>query len=84
MCLILRHCITRVCLLTRHTKNIWHERADYNGNQFNFETGTLIGHPEVDKNTFKITNRNSEVVWSTPIDQSGWQNFAVTLDFDNK
>ncbi|KAI0146535.1 hypothetical protein BJ166DRAFT_66721 [Pestalotiopsis sp. NC0098] len=73
----------RTLNLTHEYLNIWHERADYNGNQFNFETGTLIDHPEVDKNTFKITNRNSEVVWSTPIDQSGWQNFAVTLDFDN-
>ncbi|KAK9782104.1 hypothetical protein AB5N19_00431 [Seiridium cardinale] len=69
--------------LTHEYLNVWHERSDFDGNQFNFETGTLIDQPDVDKNTFKITNRQSEVVWTTPIDSSAWQNFAVTLDFDN-
>lgn len=44
----------------------------------------MIDQPDLDKNTFKITNKANEVVWSTPIDNSCWQNFAVTLDFDNK
>ncbi|KAH6660642.1 hypothetical protein BKA67DRAFT_653809 [Truncatella angustata] len=73
---------TRTLNLTHEYLNVWHERSDYNGNHFNFETGTLIDQPSYDKNTFKITNRQSQVVWSTPIDNSAWQNFAVTLDFD--
>ncbi|KAI0125848.1 hypothetical protein BJ170DRAFT_450673 [Xylariales sp. AK1849] len=71
----------RTLNLTHEYLNVWHETSDYSANQFNFEMGTLIGKSDA-ADTFKITNRNNEVVWSTPIDASAWQNFAVTLDFD--
>jgi hypothetical protein len=67
--------------LTHEYLNVWHESADYSANQFNFQTGTLIGKGG-DKNTFKVLNRQNTEVWSTPIDETAWQNFAVTLDFD--
>lgn len=63
---------------------MWHESSDYSANQFNFEAGTIIGKSGGDKNSFKILNRQNAVVWSTPIEQSAWQNFAVTLDFNKK
>lgn len=55
----------------------------FDANQFNFETGTIIGRPG-NENTFKILDRQNTEVWSVPIDESEWQNFAVTLDFDKK
>ncbi|KAI1426600.1 hypothetical protein F5Y12DRAFT_794140 [Xylaria sp. FL1777] len=66
--------------LTHEYLNVWHETSDYSANQFNFQAGTLIGKSG-DKNTFKVLNRQNTVVWSTPIDQTAWQNFAITLDF---
>lgn len=67
--------------LTHEYLNVWHETSTYDGNQFNFETGTIIGRPG-NENTFKILDRQNTEVWSTPIDESEWQNFAVTLDFE--
>ncbi|KAI1814385.1 hypothetical protein GGS20DRAFT_548856 [Poronia punctata] len=69
--------------LTHEYLNVWHETADYSGNQFNFQTGTIIGSSGGDENTFKFINRQNQEVWSTPVDDSAWQNFAITLDFDN-
>ncbi|KAI8631973.1 hypothetical protein F5Y19DRAFT_381459 [Xylariaceae sp. FL1651] len=67
--------------LTHEYLNVWHETSDYSANQFNFEAGTIIGKSG-DKNTFKVLNRQNTQVWSTPIDYTAWQNFAVTLDFN--
>ncbi|KAI8946394.1 hypothetical protein F4801DRAFT_64015 [Xylaria longipes] len=67
--------------LTHEYLNVWHEASDYSANQFNFQTGTLIGKGG-DKNTFKVLNRQNTEVWSTPIDETAWQNFAITLDFN--
>ncbi|KAI1266883.1 hypothetical protein F5Y18DRAFT_380821 [Xylariaceae sp. FL1019] len=67
--------------LTHEYLNVWHETSDYSANQFNFEAGTIIGKSG-DKNTFKVLDRNNNQVWSTPIDDTAWQNFAITLDFD--
>ncbi|KAI1749451.1 hypothetical protein F4782DRAFT_303784 [Xylaria castorea] len=66
--------------LTHEYLNVWHESSDYSANQFNFQTGTLIGRGG-NKNTFKVLNRQNTEVWSTPIDETAWQNFAITLDF---
>ncbi|KAI1198728.1 hypothetical protein F5X97DRAFT_298681 [Nemania serpens] len=66
--------------LTHEYLNVWHETADYSANQFNFQTGTIIGRSG-NKNTFKVLNRQNTEVWSTPIDETAWQNFAITLDF---
>ncbi|KAI1177497.1 hypothetical protein F4777DRAFT_207867 [Nemania sp. FL0916] len=67
--------------LTHEYLNVWHESADYSANQFNFEAGTIIGRSG-DPDTFKVLNRQNTEVWSTPIDYTAWQNFAITLDFD--
>ncbi|KAK7951205.1 uncharacterized protein PG986_006933 [Apiospora aurea] len=66
--------------LTHEYQNMWHETADYSANQFDFKMGTLLDRSS-DKNAMKITNRKGEVVWSTPIEATAWQNFAVTLDY---
>ncbi|KAI0964881.1 hypothetical protein F4678DRAFT_365969 [Xylaria arbuscula] len=67
--------------LTHEYLNVWHESSDYSANQFNFEAGTIIGSSGGDENTFKVLNRQNTKVWSTPIDDTAWQNFAITLDF---
>ncbi|KAI1801870.1 hypothetical protein F4811DRAFT_563695 [Daldinia bambusicola] len=71
----------RTLNLTHEYLNVWHESADYSANQFNFQTGTIIGKSGSDKNNFKILNRQNTQVWSTPVDATAWQNFAITLDF---
>ncbi|KAI0600016.1 hypothetical protein F4775DRAFT_86016 [Biscogniauxia sp. FL1348] len=68
--------------LTHEYLNVWHEAADFSGNQFNFEMGTLIGTSGADKNNFKILNRQNAEVFSVPVDDAAWQNFAITLDFE--
>ncbi|RWA03725.1 hypothetical protein EKO27_g11385 [Xylaria grammica] len=71
----------RTLNLTHEYLNVWHETSDYSANQFNFQTGTIIGKSGGDKSTFKVLNRQNTEVWSTPIDETAWQNFAITLDF---
>ncbi|KAI1487164.1 hypothetical protein F5X96DRAFT_672931 [Biscogniauxia mediterranea] len=68
--------------LTHEYLNVWHEAADFSANQFNFEMGTIIGTSGADKNNFKILNRQNTEVFSVPVDDAAWQNFAITLDFD--
>lgn len=63
---------------------MWHETADYSANQFNFETGTVIGQESLPADTFKLLDRSNQQIWSTPVLQGTWQNFAITLDFDQK
>ncbi|KAK3488959.1 uncharacterized protein B0T23DRAFT_406242 [Neurospora hispaniola] len=71
--------------LTHEYLNVWHETSDWSANQFNFQTGTIIGQEgSLAKNTFKILSRENKLIWSTPIEQKEWQNFAITLDFDKK
>lgn len=63
----------------------WHEAGDYSANQFNFNTGTLIGRESLaEPNTYKLLNRDEELLWETPIIEGEWQNFGITLDFDEK
>ena len=62
-------------------QNVWHEAADYSSNQFNFQTGQIIGQSGA-RDTWKVLNRQNRQVWSTPIDKTAWQNFAITLDFN--
>ncbi|KAI6085482.1 hypothetical protein F4821DRAFT_150327 [Hypoxylon rubiginosum] len=71
----------RTLNLTHEYLNVWHESADYSANQFNFETGTIIGKSGSDKNKFQVLNRQNTQIWSTPVDPTAWQNFAITLDF---
>ncbi|KAI2472384.1 hypothetical protein F4781DRAFT_383462 [Annulohypoxylon bovei var. microspora] len=71
----------RTLNLTHEYLNVWHEASDFSANQFNFQTGTIIGSSGGDENTFKILNRENTQVWETPTDPIAWQNFAITLDF---
>ncbi|KAI1086388.1 hypothetical protein F5B19DRAFT_498397 [Rostrohypoxylon terebratum] len=72
----------RTLNLTHEYLNVWHEASDYSANQFNFQTGTIIGKSGGNPNTFKVLNRQNTQVWETPTDPTAWQNFAITLDFD--
>lgn len=63
---------------------VWHEAADYSSNQFNFEAGAILGQSSLARDTYKVLNRRNQQVWSTPIDRTAWQNFAITLDFNRK
>jgi hypothetical protein len=63
---------------------VWHEAADYSANQFNFEAGAILGQSSLAKDTYKVLNRQNKQIWSTPIDKTAWQNFAITLNFDKK
>lgn len=53
-------------------------------NQFNFQTGTIIGQESLGADTYKVLDRNNKQIWSTPILEDTWQNVAVTLDFTAK
>jgi hypothetical protein len=61
---------------------VWREAADYSSNQFNFETGAILGQASLPKDTYKVLDRQNKEIWSTPILEDSWQNFAVTLDHD--
>ena len=64
-------------------QNVWHEAADYSSNQFNFQTGQIIGKGG-QTDTWKLLDRKNKLLWSTPIDKKAWQNFAITLDYNKK
>lgn len=70
--------------LTHEYLNVWHEAADYSADQIQFQTGSLIGKSDADKNSFKILDRSGNFLYSVPIDKKNWQNFAVKLDYNNK
>lgn len=74
----------RALNLSHEYLNVFHESADYSGDQFMFQTGQMIAYPDTPADTFKIFDRNASLLWSTPIDFSEWQNFAITLDIDSK
>ncbi|CAK7227892.1 hypothetical protein SCUCBS95973_006695 [Sporothrix curviconia] len=67
--------------LSHEYLNVWHESSDYSADQIMFQTGTMIDQSSLPKNTFKIFSRQNKLLWSTPMDTSDWQNFALTLDF---
>jgi hypothetical protein len=65
--------------------NVWHERNDFAGSQFNFQTGTLIGREKKgDASDWKMLDKNDKVVWQMKREKDSWQNFAVTLDYVKK
>ncbi|TDZ29545.1 hypothetical protein C8035_v005011 [Colletotrichum spinosum] len=75
--------VERPLNLTHEYLNVWHETAAYDANQFNFQTGTIIGQEGLPEKTWKLLDRNNQLMWSTPlVDDGSWQNFALTLDFD--
>jgi hypothetical protein len=77
--------------LSHEYMNVWHERSDYNGNQFTFtggvvlpvDGGTGIDTPE-ERNTWKIQDSKNEFLYQTLIQNETWQNFAVQLDYMKK
>ncbi|KAE8443443.1 hypothetical protein EG329_001840 [Mollisiaceae sp. DMI_Dod_QoI] len=79
--------------LTHEYMNVWHEANDYQSNQFSINAGIMLvqDKPKVgnvsttglDKNLWKILNRNNDVVWTMEIEWDDWQNFAITLDYGN-
>lgn len=74
----------RALNLSHEYLNVFHESADYSGDQFMFQTGQMLAYPDMPADTFKVFDRNATLLWSTPIDFSEWQNFAITLDIDSK
>ena len=65
-------------------QNVWHEAADYSSNQFNFQAGAILGQSSLAADTWKLLDRRNKQLWSTPIDKTAWQNFAITLDYAKK
>lgn len=74
----------RALNLSHEYLNVWHEAADYSADQIMFQTGKMIDQPDLEANAWKIFDRDSSLLWSTPIDETEWQNFAITLDIDAK
>ena len=79
-----REPVRRPLNLTHEYLNVWHETADYSNNQIQFQTGSLIGKSDADKNSFKILDRSGTELWKVAIDKTQWQNFAIKLDYNNK
>lgn len=74
----------RALNLSHEYLNVWHEAADYSADQIMFQTGKMIDIPDLAEDSFKIFDRSFNLLWSTPIDSSEWQNFAITMDIDSK
>lgn len=74
----------RAMNLSHEYLNVWHESADYSGDQIMFQTGLMIDQPDLARDTFKLFDRNASLLWETPIDESEWQNFAATLNITAK
>ncbi|KAF2704662.1 glycoside hydrolase family 131 protein [Pleomassaria siparia CBS 279.74] len=79
--------------LSHEYMNVWHEKAEYSGNQFTFVGGVVLKQdgggggngadtPE-ERNSWKVQDANNTVVFRTPILSTGWQNFAIGLDYAN-
>lgn len=74
--------------LTHEYMNVWHERADYAGNQWTFSMGLLLpvdGGDGIDtpekRKSFKVQDSKNKIIFETPIEWTGWQNFAIQLDY---
>jgi len=80
--------------LTHEYMNVWHEANDYASNQFSFNTGIMLEQDKptdsnvtttgLDKRLWKILDRKNNVLWTTRIEWGVWQNFAVTVDYEEK
>ena len=77
--------------LSHEYMNVWHEKADYSGNQFTFVGGVVLkvdggtgeDTPE-ERGSWKIQNAKNQFVYQTKIEQDVWQSFAIKLDYANK
>ncbi|KAF2119345.1 hypothetical protein BDV96DRAFT_486584 [Lophiotrema nucula] len=80
----------RALNLSHEYMNVWHEKADYSGNQFTFVGGVVLKQdggdgfdtPE-ERNSWKVQDTKNKVVFKTPIKSDAWQNFAIQLDYAN-
>jgi hypothetical protein len=77
--------------LTHEYMNVWHERADYAGNQWTFSMGLLLpvdGGDGIDtrekRESFKVHDNKNKIVFSIPINWDEWQNFAIQLNYDKR
>ncbi|CAG7555051.1 unnamed protein product [Fusarium equiseti] len=67
--------------LSHEYLNVWHEKADFSGNQFQFQAGTIIGQSHAAE-TWKLFDEKMKLLWETPMLKGKWQNFAITLNFN--
>lgn len=74
----------RTLNLTHEYILVWHETAAYDANQFNFQTGSILGQSSLPGDTYKLLDRSNKQLWSTPIKEDTWQNFAITIDYTGK
>lgn len=77
--------------LTHEYMNVWHERADYAGNQFSFAMGLLLTVDGGDgintrrkRESFKVQDRTNKIIFEVPIEWREWQNFGIQLDYVKK
>lgn len=77
--------------LTHGYMNVWHEKADYSGNQFMFVGGLILPgdggngiNTKEEREKWRIQDFNKTSVFETPMLFDAWQNFAVQLDYVKK
>jgi hypothetical protein len=73
--------------LSHEYMNVWHEKADYTGNQFTFVGGVVLpgdGGLDTKGDRWRVQNAKNEFVFETEIENGEWQNFGVQLDYANK
>lgn len=81
----------RALNLSHEYMNVWHEKADYSGNQFTFVGGVVLpvdGGDGLDtreeRESWKVQDAKNRFVFRTPILGDEWQNFAVRLDYGER
>jgi hypothetical protein len=74
--------------LSHEYMNVWHEKADYSGNQFMFVAGTILpgdggaaNYTRREREKWRVQNAKSEFIFETGIERVEWQNFGVQLDY---
>ncbi|KAH8733043.1 hypothetical protein GQ44DRAFT_696847 [Phaeosphaeriaceae sp. PMI808] len=74
--------------LSHEYMNLFHEKADFSGNQFAFLGGVVLAgdggngiDSKEEKEKWRIQNAKQAFVFETPICFSEWQNFAIQLDY---
>jgi hypothetical protein len=73
--------------LSHEYMNVWHEKADYSGNQFSFVGGVVLpgdGGTDTQGDRWRVQNARNEFVFETRILEKEWQNFGVSLDYGNR
>jgi hypothetical protein len=74
----------RALNLTHEYMNVWHEKADYSGNQFMFVGGIVLpgdGGLDQEGDKWRVQNAKNEFVFQVGIEDREWQNFGVQLDY---